>query len=189
MAQPGMVLQQPGMMMQSGMIVQPGVMVQPGVGMLATQSSAGAAAAHALFGEVGGWITSFLILLSIFGCLNATVLVGPRIAYAMSLDGLFVPRADRVHEEYGSPHVAIAVQAVASCFLIAVLQEFPNVLDYTTFAIVLATIADVLALYALRIRRPDHPRPYRAWGYPALPALYLLANAAVAAAPCFSAPT
>ena len=159
------------------------------VELLATQTSAGAAAAHALFGEVGGSLTSFLILLSIFGCLHATVLVGPRIAYAMSLDGLFFRGTDRVHAENGSPHIAIVIQAVASCVLIAVLQQFPNILDYTTFAIVLATIADVCALYALRRSRPDQPRPYRAWGYPLVPALYIVANAAVAGALLLERPT
>ncbi len=54
-------------------------------------------------------------------------------------------------------------------------------LDYTTFAIVLATIADVAAFYRLRRRRPDLPRPYRAWGYPVVPALYVIANVAIAA--------
>ncbi len=55
-------------------------------------------------------------------------------------------------------------------------------LDYTTFAIVVATMADTTALYALRRRQPDRPRPYRAWGYPLVPALYLVANGAIAVA-------
>ena len=62
------------------------------------------------------------------------------------------------------------------------LRRFPSVLDYTTFAIVLATMADTSALYALRRRRPHAPRPYRAWGYPLVPALYLVANAGIALA-------
>ena len=64
--------------------------------------------------------------------------------------------------------------------LLLVLRSFPSVLDFTTFAIVLATIADTLALYALRRNRPHQPRPYRAFGYPWLPAIYLVANVAVA---------
>ena len=63
--------------------------------------------------------------------------------------------------------------------LIALLRSFPSALDFTTFAIVLATIADTLALYALRRRQPERPRPYRAWGYPVVPALYLAANVAI----------
>ena len=73
--------------------------------------------------------------------------------------------------------------------LLGVLRRFPSVLDYTTFAIVLATMADTTALYALRRRRPALRRPYRAWGYPVVPGLYLLANAAIAAAMLRGRPT
>lgn len=147
---------------------------------LASSTPAGEIVARALFGEIGGELASILILLSILGCLNATILVGPRIAYAMALDGLFFRGGDRVHETRGTPHVTLIVQAVVAIGLIAVLRTFPSVLDYTTFAIVLATMADVASLYALRRKRPDAPRPYRAWGYPVLPAAYFVANAAIA---------
>jgi APA family basic amino acid/polyamine antiporter len=142
----------------------------------------GEAAARVFFGAAGGAIGAALILASIVSCLNATILVGPRIAYAMALDGLFFAGVDRVHRLYQTPHVAIAAQALTAISLILVLQSFPSVLDYTTFAIVLATMADTTALYMLRRRQPDRPRPYRAWGYPVLPALYLLANGGIALA-------
>ena len=87
-----------------------------------------------------------------------------------------------MHVRYQTPHVAIWVQAGVAAALLLVLRSFPSVLDFTTFAIVLATIADTLALYTLRRRRPNMPRPYRAWGYPWLPGLYVLANVAVAVA-------
>ena len=152
------------------------------VAELRGQVRVGEAAAVGLFGPVGGSVVALLVLASILGCLNATILVGPRIAYAMALDGLFFAGAHRVHEANRTPHVAIAVQAITALLLVAVLQNFPSVLDYTTFAIVLATIADTSALYALRWRRPDRWRPYRAWGYPIIPALYMLANGAIAVA-------
>lgn len=155
---------------------------------LAGANDAGEAAARALFGAFGGNVASLLILLSVLGCLNATILVGPRIAYAMSLDGQFFPGTDRVHHVNQTPHVALIAQAVVAFGLIAVLKTFPSVLDYTTFAIVVATMADVAALYALRRDRPDAPRPYRAWGYPVVPALYFLANAAIATAMLFGRP-
>jgi APA family basic amino acid/polyamine antiporter len=110
------------------------------------------------------------------------VLVGPRIAYAMALDGLFVRGVEDVHPRYRTPHRAIVLQAVVAVLLLLVLRTFPRVLDFTTFAIVVATIADTAALYTLRRRRPAQPRPYRAWGYPLVPALYLVANAAIALA-------
>ena len=140
----------------------------------------GEAAARALFGDAGGTIMAALVLASVLGCLNATILVGPRIAYAMALDDLFFRGVHRVHELYKTPHIAIAAQALTALALIVVLQSFPSVLDYTTFAIVLATMADTAALYALRWRQPDRRRPYHAWGYPLVPALYLIANAAIA---------
>lgn len=144
--------------------------------------NAGEAAAHALFGPVSGRILAFFVLGSILGTLNATILVGPRIAYAMALDQRFFARVDRVHALYQTPHVAIWAQAFVASLLLLVLRRFPSVLDFTTFAIVLATIADTLALYALRQRRPEMPRPYRAWGYPWVPAAYLVANVLVALA-------
>lgn len=148
--------------------------------LLQGESRVGEAAARVLFGEVGGTITAIMVLASVVGCLNATILVGPRIAYAMALDGFFFRGVDRVHEANRTPHVAIAAQALTAIALIVVLQSFPSVLDYTTFAIVLATMADTTALYRLRFKHPRLHRPYRAWGYPVVPALYLLANAAIA---------
>jgi APA family basic amino acid/polyamine antiporter len=142
----------------------------------------GETAARAFFGPLGGSFTAALILVSIASCLNATILVGPRIAYAMALDGLLFGPLRQVHATFRTPSVAIAAQALTAVTLILVLQRFPSTLDYTTFAIVLATMVDTLALYALRRRQPARHRPYRAWGYPAVPALYLFANAGIAAA-------
>ncbi len=146
------------------------------------QGNVGEAAAHALFGPAGGTAVGLFVLASILGTLNATILVGPRIAYAMALDGFFFGGVDRVHDAHRTPHVAIAVQAAVSIAILLLLRSFPRILDFTTFAIVLATIADTLALYALRRGRPGRRRPYRAWGYPWVPGLYLLANAAIALA-------
>ncbi len=149
---------------------------------LQRSGNAGEAAARALFGPVSGTLLAMFVLGSILATLNATILVGPRIAYAMALDDRFFRGVDSVHAIYQTPHVAIWVQAGVAAALLLVLRSFPSVLDFTTFAIVLATIADTLALYTLRRRRPDRERPYRAWGYPWVPGLYVVANAAVALA-------
>lgn len=143
-------------------------------------ANAGEQTAAILFGPLGGTIVGVLVLLSILGTLNATILTTPRIAYAMALDGLFFSGVDRVHVARRTPHVAIAVLAAASLALVVLLRSFPSVLDYTTFAILIATIADTAALYALRMRQPGRARPYRAWGYPWVPALYIAANLAIA---------
>jgi APA family basic amino acid/polyamine antiporter len=148
---------------------------------LSGEANAGEAAARALFGAQGATLVGILVLISILGTLNATVLIGPRIAYAMALDRLFFPGVDRAHASYRTPWVAIAVQAfVAVCILLA-LETFERALDYTVFAILLATMADVAALYSLRRSQPGRARPYRAWGYPWLPGLYFVANGAIAA--------
>ncbi len=144
------------------------------------ETRVGEAAARVFFGDAGGAVAAVLILGSIVSCLGATVMVGPRIAYAMAIDGLFFRATGSVHRLYTTPHAAIWGQAATAIALIVMLKRFPSVLDYTTFAIVLATMADTAALYLLRRSQPDRPRPYRAWGYPLLPALYLVANAAIA---------
>jgi APA family basic amino acid/polyamine antiporter len=152
------------------------------VEFLRGEANAGEAAARALFGGVGGTFLSFVVLLSILGTLNATVLVGPRIAYAMALDRLFFPGVERTHATFHTPAVAIVLQAGTAVFILLVLGSFERALDYTTFAILLAAMADVAALYALRRREPRRARPYRAWGYPWVPAVYFLGNLGVAIA-------
>jgi basic amino acid/polyamine antiporter, APA family len=149
---------------------------------LAGNAGPAESAATALFGPLGGTVVALLILVSIVGCLNATILVGPRIAYAMALDGYFFAGTDRVHDQMQTPHVAILVQAATASLLVLVLRRFPSLLDYTTFAILLAAMASTSALYALRRKRPEQTRPYRAWGYPVVPAAYFAANAAIAVA-------
>ncbi|HEX2484448.1 MAG TPA: amino acid permease, partial [Myxococcota bacterium] len=150
------------------------------VDALRTTANAGEGAARVLFGDLGGRLLAVFVLLSILGTLNATILVGPRIAYAMALDGLFLRGVDRVHPTRHTPAAAVGVQAVVAIGLLLALQGFPGALDFTTFAIVLATTADVLALFWLRRRQPARARPFRAPGYPWIPALYVAANVAIA---------
>ncbi len=150
-------------------------------------ANAGEAAAAVLFGRVGATIVTVFVLASVLGTLNATILVGPRIAYAMALDGLFFRGVEQAHARFHTPHGAIAIQGAVSIGLLVLLFSEPGAknlnekaLDTTVIALVLATMADVLALYALRWRQPERRRPYRAWGYPVVPALYVAANAWIA---------
>ena len=148
---------------------------------LAGTLNAGESTARIFFGDLGGRLLAGFVLISILGTLSATILVGPRIAYAMALDGLLGRGMDAVHAGRATPTAAIVLQAVVAVGLVLLLENFPSALDYTTFAILLATVADVAALYALRRKYPDRPRPYRAWGYPWVPALYVVGNLAIAA--------
>ena len=112
----------------------------------------------------------------------------PRIVYAMALDEHFFSRASRVHATYLTPSAAITVQAGIAIGLIFFLETFPKALDFTVFAILLASLADTLALFRLRQRRPDQPRPYRAFGHPVLSWLYLGITLAIAAAIVLASP-
>ena len=148
----------------------------------------GEAAAQVLFGATGGRLVGAFVLVSVLGTLNAQILIGPRIVYAMALDEHFFERASRVHDTYLTPAVAIVVQALVAIALILFLESFPKALDFTVFGILLATAADTAALFALRRRRPDLARPYRAFGHPALSWLYLAAVGAAAIAIARSSP-
>jgi APA family basic amino acid/polyamine antiporter len=154
-----------------------------GMRALAGMPVAGIQAGHVLFGERGGAIVAAIMMASIFGTVNANVLVGPRIAYAMASDGLFFRSAARLNSQK-TPHVAVIGQAVVATLLVIAFKadsdSLSKVLNYTTFAIVLATIADTTALYVLRVREPSRKRPYLAAGYPIVPLLYILANVAIA---------
>lgn len=156
--------------------------------VLMATPNAGEAAGLALFGRLGGTLVGSFVLLSVVGTLNATVLVGPRIAYAMALDGLFFRGVDRVHASFRTPSIAIVVQAGVAVALLLLLRSFPSALDFTVFAILLATSADVLALYRLRAKEPTRTRPYRAWGYPWVPGLYLASNLGIAIAMLIGSP-
>lgn len=149
---------------------------------LASAPDTGSAAAGALFGELGRRLVAGFVLVSVIGTLNAQVLIGPRIVYAMALDQLFFARASRVHGRFLTPATAIVVQALLAIGLIFFLESFPKALDFTVFGILLATAADTLALFRLRRRRPAWPRPYRAFGHPGLSWIYLAIVLATAAA-------
>lgn len=151
-----------------------------GMSGLAAGKTVGFEAGQVLFGAKGSLVVTGIMLVSVFGCLNSNVLIGPRIAYAMAKDGLFLRIAARLSKRQ-TPWIAIVVQGVTATVLVVAFEDLESVLDYTTFAIVLATIADTVALYVLRAREPSRPRPYRAAGYPVVPALYILANIAVGA--------
>lgn len=154
-----------------------------GMRALAGMPVAGIHAGSVLFGARGGPIVAVIMMASIFGTVNANVLVGPRIAYAMAIDGLFFRAAAKLNREK-TPYLAVVGQAIVATVLViafkANIESLGRVLNYTTFAIVLATMADTTALYVLRLRDPSRERPYRAAGYPVVPLLYILANGAIA---------
>ncbi len=138
----------------------------------------GEAAAVRLFGSKGGYIMSGLIALTIFGCLSASMIYGPRVFFAMARDGLFFSSLKEVHPRYRVPAKAIAGQAVWSS-LLCLSGKFQALIEFDVFALVLFFAASGSAVIVLRRRHPELERPYKAWGYPVLPALFVVINLAV----------
>jgi APA family basic amino acid/polyamine antiporter len=134
--------------------------------------------AERLFGFVAGNLIAAFSIVSIAASISAMVIAGPRVYYAMARDGLFVPAAARVHPTYRTPSFAIWAQAVWSGVLV-LSGSLSQLVSYTGFAVVLFAGVAVAALFALRRREPDAPRPFRAWGYPLAPAIFVLASAAM----------
>jgi len=112
------------------------------------------------------------ILVSTFGCLNGLILGGARVCYAMAREGLFFRSCARLGTRR-TPTMALVYQGVWSAVL-ALTGSYSELLTYSTFASVLFGGLMVAAVYWLRSTQPDRPRPYRCWGYPLTPALYLV---------------
>ncbi len=113
------------------------------------------------------------IMISTFGCNNGLILAGARVSYAMAKDGLFFQRAAQVDPVHHTPRFALMVQCIWTVLLI-LSGSYSDLLDYVIFAALLFYILTIWALFVLRRTRPQMERPYRAWGYPVLPALYIL---------------
>lgn len=138
------------------------------------------AAGERLFGPGFAAALSAASVVMIAASVSAMVLAGPRVYFAMARDGQFFPAAARVHPRFRTPAAAIVAQSVWSGLLVLA-GAFEQLLLYTGFAVVTFSSAAVAALFVLRRRRPDAPRPFRAWGYPAAPAVFVAAGAAMVA--------
>ena len=144
----------------------------------ATQDRVGTAAAEVLFGPSAAIIMAVLILVSTFGCNNGLILAGARVYWAMARDGLFFRKAGELNARH-VPATALVVQSIWTS-LLALTGTYGQLLDYVIFAALLFYVLTTIGLFILRRTRPDHPRPYRAIGYPVLPALYIALAASVA---------
>ncbi len=126
-----------------------------------------------IFGPMGAQIMAFAILISTFGCSNGLILAGARVYYAMAKDGLFFRGAARLHPRYHTPARSLFMQCAWTCVL-CISGSYSQLLDYIIFAVLVFYILTIAGLFVLRAKRPDEPRPYRAIGYPVLPAIYIL---------------
>lgn len=139
----------------------------------ATEDRVGTAAMIQMFGSVGGALMAVAILLSSFGCDNGLILAGARVYYAMAKDGLFFRNVARLHPTYKTPAVSLMVQMVWTCIL-CLSGTYGQLLDYIIFAVLVFYILTILGLFVLRRTHPHAERPYRAIGYPVLPAIYIV---------------
>lgn len=134
--------------------------------------------AERLFGFVAGNLLAVFGIVSIAASISAMVLAGPRVYYAMARDGLFFQSAATVHPRYRTPAMAIVAQGLWSSVLV-LSGTLSQLVSYTGFAVVLFAAIAVAALFVLRRREPDAPRPFRAWGYPWAPGIFVIASAII----------
>lgn len=136
------------------------------------------AAMEVILGGHAVTVMAVLILVSTFGCINGMVLAGARVYYAMARDGLFFAPVGRLNRQ-GVPRNGLWVQGVWAC-LLTVSGTYGDLLDYVIFAVLIFYALTIAGLFVLRRRRPDAERPYRAVGYPWLPAVYIGAASLIA---------
>jgi APA family basic amino acid/polyamine antiporter len=144
----------------------------------ATQDRVASAFAETIFGPVGASIMAFAILISTFGCNNGLILSGARVYYAMAKDKLFFARAGNLNRN-NVPAAALIAQAIWTS-LLCLTGTYGQLLDYVIFAALIFYALTTVGLFRLRKLRPDAERPYRALGYPILPALYIFLATAIA---------
>ena len=134
-------------------------------------------AATALMGPAGATFIALTVVVSTFGCNAGGILAGSRILFAMGNDGVFFPAAGRVHPRYRTPHVAI-VALTAWSMILTLTGTYEQLFTYVMFSSILFSVVAGLALFQLRRLRPDAPRPYRVWGYPIVPLVFIVGSTA-----------
>ena len=143
----------------------------------ATSDRVASAAMQVVWGRAGATLTAILVMISAFGCANGLILTGARVIYAMAHDGVFFSAARRLNVA-SVPAFALVIQGIWAAVL-AVSGTYSDLLDYVIFAQLFFYVLTVGAVFLLRRNRPNAARPYKAWGYPLLPAAYMIAAAAL----------
>jgi basic amino acid/polyamine antiporter, APA family len=128
-------------------------------------------------GDYAAIIMAVFIMISTFGCNQGLILAGSRVYYAMSMDGLFFKKVGTLNKQ-GVPAFALVVQGVWSV-LLCLSGTYSNLLDYVIFAVLLFFTITILAIFILRVKKPEIPRPYKSLGYPVVPAIYILTTVTI----------
>jgi APA family basic amino acid/polyamine antiporter len=130
------------------------------------------AASHVIFGNTGTFVIAVMIMISTFGCNNGLILAGARVYYTMAKDGLFFKKTGTLNKA-SVPEFGLWIQAVVASIL-CLSGKYGDLLDMISFVVVLFYVLTIFGIYILRKKRPDVERPYKAFGYPVLPAIYIL---------------
>jgi len=138
----------------------------------ATDDRVATSAMSVVFGDYAAVIMAIFIMISTFGCNQGLIMTAPRVYYAMAKDGLFFKKVGEINKN-GVPGFAIVVQGIWAV-LLCLSGTYGNLLDYVIFAVLIFFTLTILAIFVLRVKRPDIPRPYKAFGYPVIPAFYVL---------------
>ena len=138
----------------------------------ATDDRVATSAMSVVFGNYAAIIMAIFIMISTFGCNHGLIMAGPRVYYAMAKDGLFFRKVGEINKS-GVPGFAIVVQGIWSV-LLCLSGTYSNLLDYVIFAVLIFFTLTILSIFILRVKRPEIPRPYKAFGYPVIPSIYIL---------------
>jgi APA family basic amino acid/polyamine antiporter len=141
----------------------------------AGQAEIAVVAAQRLIGPAAANLLGALAVIVLLGSLSAMTIAGPRVYFAMARDGAFFTSAARIHPRFHTPWVAIAAQTAWSAVLILTDNKM-QLAEYTGFAVLLFSSVAVSVIFVLRRRHPEEPRPFKAWGYPVAPAIFVLAS-------------
>jgi basic amino acid/polyamine antiporter, APA family len=143
--------------------------------------------ADRLLGARAGDIMGIVSIVSLAAGINAYTFAGPRVYFAMARDGVFLPAAARVHPKFGTPALSVVAQAIWATVLVLT-GSLDALGNYVGFAITLFAGIAVAAVFVLRRRAPDAPRPFKAWGYPWTPAIFVIASLAIVLNAVYSNP-
>lgn len=139
----------------------------------ASEDRVATAVLQQIFSWRGAYLMAGAVLISTFGCANGLILAGPRVYYAMSRDGVFFKNMSKLHPRYKTPIAALIIQGIWTCFL-CISGSYGQLLDYIIGVELIFYILTIASLFVLRAKRPDAERPYKAFGYPILPAIYIV---------------
>jgi len=134
------------------------------------------AASHSIFGPIGTIIIALMIMVSTFGCNNGLILAGARVYYTMAKDNLFFKQVGRLNKN-SVPQVALWIQCVFACAW-SISGRYGQLLDMISFVVVIFYMLTIIGIFILRKKRPEAERPYKAFGFPILPVLYILMGTA-----------